>query len=436
MHLRIGLWWYLAWSRLRQSFVADNLHDRAEQKQISKTDLNAYLGLKLPPRPAGKVIWFHAPDVEQLNAFNALKVAISDYLPEAEFLFTTETPISDAQDLEPDVIYQTLPRDHPRFVRRFIQTWSPDAGVWATNALYPALMSRVAGSGIPIIYANAELTRRQMQRYSWIPSFISSYFGCFARILLPSDTEARRLRWLRVPRRKLEVVGQMSAGAIPLPYDEDARVQFSAALKNRTVWFASHVETSELATLAKVQKRISRSAGRALLILHIAHGTNANSARTRLEALGLNVSSRAADQFPPAMSDVFLVEEAHELGMYYRLAPASFIGGSMTGKGGNDPFEAAALGSAILHGPHVATYQNIYDRLADANATIEVSNSDKFVRALLKALAPDEAARMAHAAWEVSSASAIVTDRILELLSEYLDFEVIRFDEDETHEAA
>ncbi|MEM7240674.1 MAG: glycosyltransferase N-terminal domain-containing protein [Pseudomonadota bacterium] len=389
----------------------------------------------LPKRPEGKLVWFHVRDAEMLISFRELKLTLLDYLPDLEILVTSEEPIDTSSDDLIDVIHQVLPQDFPHFMRRFIGNWRPDAGVWISDTLYPALMARIAKEGIPVICANAGISRKQGYRYSWFPSFIASYFNCFSRILVRSDKSARRLRWLRAPRRKLEVVGVMSAGAVALPYDEERRLQFQTQLQNRTVWFASYVDPGEVATLAKVQSRMSRFAQRALLILHVADPNEIGSVLTRLSAMGLRVSEESAEDYPSAAADVFVVGNKENLGLFYRLAPVSFVGGSFANTGGNDPFEAAALGSAILHGPSIRNHQNAYDRLTDAGATKLVFDSDSCFKALIAASAPDEAARMAHAAWEVSSSGAGVTDRVLELLAKYLDFELMEF-EVESDEAA
>ena len=105
------------------------------------------------------------------------------------------------------------------------------------------------------------------------------------------------------------------------------------------------------------------------------------------------------------------------------LAAVCFLGGSLVQSGGADPFEAAALGSAILHGPYTQNYQNDFDRLLDAGGARLVYNSEMLSNALVDTMSPDRAATMAHAAWEVCSAGAEVNDRIIELLDGYLEKE-------------
>jgi 3-deoxy-D-manno-octulosonic-acid transferase len=64
------------------------------------------------------------------------------------------------------------------------------------------------------------------------------------------------------------------------------------------------------------------------------------------------------------------------LGLWYRVAPISLVGGSLQPIGGHNPFEPAALGSAILHGPYVTNFVDIYQRLSEAGAARLVTGPD------------------------------------------------------------
>ena len=119
-------------------------------------------------------------------------------------------------------------------------------------------------------------------------------------------------------------------------------------------------------------------------------------------------------------TQIYIADTLGELGLWYRLSPVSFVGGSLVNVGGHNPFEPAALGSAILHGPYFYNFEEIYNRLNDANGAVRINNQDELSENLIKILSPDNAARLAHAAWEVSSNGASVTDRALELIDENL----------------
>ena len=213
----------------------------------------------------------------------------------------------------------------------------------------------------------------------------------------------------------------MQAGARVLPYDELERTRLAGQLNNRPVWLAAHIAVGEVAALAKAQRRVSRMSQGLLMILHVADQSQAMTAKRKLTNLGLRISLQEKDSAPAPDTDVYITFGDANLGLWYRLAPVCFLGNSLVNLGGSDPFEAAALGSAILHGPHTDKYQNSYDRLSDAGAVRTVYNSEMLSIALSETLSPDRAAEMAHGAWEVSSAGAEVNDRVIELLDGYLD---------------
>ena len=97
------------------------------------------------------------------------------------------------------------------------------------------------------------------------------------------------------------------------------------------------------------------------------------------------------------------------------------MGGSLVPIGGHNPFEPAALGSAILHGPDVRNFADIFARLGQAGAAREVRDWSDLGTTLARVLEPDVAAKMAHAAWEVCSSGADVTERAMDLLFAMLD---------------
>jgi 3-deoxy-D-manno-octulosonic-acid transferase len=103
------------------------------------------------------------------------------------------------------------------------------------------------------------------------------------------------------------------------------------------------------------------------------------------------------------------------------VAPAVFIGGSLVKHGGQNPIEAAKLGSAILHGPHVWNFAEIYAALDDAHGAEPVAGPDRLVAHLAAWLSdPDACARVAHAGHTVVETLGGALDRTLASLDPYL----------------
>ena len=88
------------------------------------------------------------------------------------------------------------------------------------------------------------------------------------------------------------------------------------------------------------------------------------------------------------------------------------------------PFEAAALGSAVLYGPKVRNFLPSYGRLATAGAARIVNDAGALGNAVSRLIAPDQAATMAHAGWDVISEGAELADRVIEMVQDRLDEEM------------
>src|SRR5260370_9425762 len=73
-----------------------------------------------------------------------------------------------------------------------------------------------------------------------------------------------------------------------------------------------------------------------------------------LTGQGLRVARRGRGEPLTRETQIYLADTLGELGLFYRLARIAFIGGSLVAKGGHNPFEAARLGCAVLHGPDMS----------------------------------------------------------------------------------
>ncbi len=99
-------------------------------------------------------------------------------------------------------------------------------------------------------------------------------------------------------------------------------------------------------------------------------------------AAGLNVKLRSRGELPDAATDIYIADTVGELGLIYRLAPIVFVGGSLVRHGGQNPIEPAKLGAAILHGPHVWNFADIYAALDHAHGAELVADVSKLTAAL------------------------------------------------------
>ncbi len=123
---------------------------------------------------------------------------------------------------------------------------------------------------------------------------------------------------------------------------------------------------------------------------------------------------------PRADTDVYIFDTLGEMGLIYQLAPIVFMGGSLVRHGGQNPIEPVKLGAAILHGPYVSNFSEIYgelDQEGGAELVTDASSLTTRIGAWLKNSA--ERDRVAAAAKRTIDQLGGALDRTIAALEPY-----------------
>ena len=125
---------------------------------------------------------------------------------------------------------------------------------------------------------------------------------------------------------------------------------------------------------------------------------------------------------PSATTELYVADTIGELGLFYRLAPLVFMGGSLVPHGGQNPIEPAKLGAAILHGPHVHNFTDVYAALDGAGGALPVADGERLTDALAE-LFSDAGADARHGSRRGrtrSRASAARSSRTMQALEPFI----------------
>ncbi|MGB3555744.1 MAG: 3-deoxy-D-manno-octulosonic acid transferase [Jannaschia sp.] len=416
---------YLAWSARAEAFAERKLRQRLAAGKEDPARLDERRGIASLPRPEGQLIWLHAASVGESVSVLEMIRRMGEEQPDLSFLVTSGTVTSAevlAGRLPPGTVHQFVPLDVRRWVRRFLDHWDPDLVVLAEAEIWPALVIEVRRRRKPIALINARMTEAAHARWRrWAKGAATALLQRIDHVQAQDQATADRLLDLGLSPERLEVTGTLKEGSIALPHDEPERVRLARALEGRPCWLAASTHEGEEAGAAEANAQARRSWQKLLLVIAPRHPERAEEIVSGLRLEGFQVAQRSKDEDITAKTEIYVADTMGEMGLWYRLCPVSFIGGSLVPVGGHNPFEPAALGSAILHGPHVANFADIYERLTEAGAARRVEDWTALGTTLARALEPDEAAQMAHAAWEVCSSGADVTERAMDLLFSMLD---------------
>ena len=374
-------------------------------------------GASRPARPAGRLVWLHAPGEGLVSPMRALarRLVEEDGLPVLLTAPVTMEPL-------PGVILQPPPVDSPVDARAFLDHWNPEVALFAGGQLRPAVMHEAGEREIPMLLVNAKAPAFLRERDGWYPGLMRQALARFRAILAVDEAAARAFRKGGAALSAVAVTGRMEEEPIVLPGLEAERATLARLLAARPVWFAAGVTEAEEEAVLQAHRKALQHSHRLLLILMSKDPARAAILADRFEAEGWAVAQRAQEEEPEPEIEVFIADNPAEYGLWYRLAPVTFLGGSLFGKGPTrSPMEAAALGSAILHGPRTGTAGPVFARLGAARATRAVASANDLGDALGDLLAPDRAARLAQSAWGVASDGAEVTEGILLRLRAIMD---------------
>jgi 3-deoxy-D-manno-octulosonic-acid transferase len=155
---------------------------------------------------------------------------------------------------------------------------------------------------------------------------------------------------------------------------------------------AASTHPGEDGLIAEAHRELARAVPGLLTIIAPRHPGRGPAIAEEIAGMGLAVRLRSRDGLPGADTGVYVADTFGELGLLYRVSEVVFIGGSLVPHGGQNPIESAKLGAAILHGPHIFNFAEIYALLDAEGGGREVSSRERLVEAAGTLLA-DKAAR-------------------------------------------
>ncbi|MFL5265329.1 MAG: 3-deoxy-D-manno-octulosonic acid transferase [Stellaceae bacterium] len=380
-------------------------------------------GLASRSRPLGPLVWIHAASVGEATAILGLVERLLELRPGIEVLVTTGT-LTSARLLEKRLParsrHQFVPADLPQWVARFLDHWRPNLALWVESELWPNLVLSTHARGIPMVLVNARLSRRSYSRWRRWPGLIGPMLGAFDLCLAQDERQAEQFGSLGAFRTA--TVGDLKTGAAALPFDASELLRLRGWVKSRPLWLAASTHAGEEEIAARVHRMVAVTHPGLLTIIAPRHPTRGDDICSMPAFAGLRVARRAHGEAVTGQTDIYLADTMGELGLFFRLADIAFIGGSLAAKGGHNPFEAARLDCALLHGPDMSNCAGMAAALAMSGAAETVTDAESLARAVATLLT-DRQLRMERAAAGLRTAAAGlgILDTVLERLAPWLD---------------
>ena len=307
----------------------------------------------------------------------------------------------------------------PRFVRRFLDHWQPDIVIFAESELWPNFISTVHRREVPLILVNARLSPRSFARWQKVPALIARLLSGIDMVLAQTADDAARLMQLGAAR--VLVTGNLKFDSPAPPVHAEDLAYLTGLIGTRPLWVAASTHPGEEEIVLEVHQQLSQRFANLLTVIVPRHPQRGPDILKLAEAHKLRGALRSAGGQPMRDIQIYVADTMGELGLFYRLTGLIFMGGSLVPRGGQNPIEPAKLGSAILYGPYVHNFSEVYQILSESHGAVPVNDTAELANVLTKLLSDVGKFRtMARAAFDAVEQRAGATRNVMRAIEPYI----------------
>jgi 3-deoxy-D-manno-octulosonic-acid transferase len=370
---------------------------------------NERLGKTETPRPDGPLLWVHGASVGEVVSHLVVLEKVRRARPSLNLLLTTGT-INGRKMLERraphlfgvgHTFIQYVPLEVTAAARSFFKHWRPTVSVFTESDFWPELLLQAPH---PILL-NGRISDRSYRRYKKIKWFMRPLLRRLVLALAQRPEDATRLK--KLGAKTVQVGGNLKFDAAPLPVDNEAVEKMRTALQGRPTLVVASTHEGEEERAAALHMQLAQKVPDLLTVLvprHPHRGTQAANAALRAtkavkrRGLGENPTLGGARH-----TEVYIADTLGELGMWYRLADAVIMGGSLEKIGGHNPLEPLKLGIPTLCGPYMYNFKDMMPSLLETGALLQTNTrtaatTDAALYATLLGWFTDTDSRRAHIA--------------------------------------
>ena len=370
-------------------------------------------------------LWVHAVSVGEVNAAAPLINALLRDHPQQRVLVTTITPTGSERVAalwgeRVDHVY--LPYDLTGAVARFLRHFRPKIALIVETELWPNLLFACRDHGIPTYLVNARLSERSLRGYRALRPLVGRALRTMRAVAAQSDADAARFVRLGAQEAQVVVCGNLKFDTRVDPGIEAFAQEFRARVAGRPVWIAASTHPDEEPLVLAIDRHLRARWPGLLMLWAPRHPERFRPATLLAIETGLQVATRKLTLLPDADDAVFVIDTLGELMSFYACADVAFVGGSLQAVGGHNLLEPAAVGTAIVTGPHLHNFSEIAEQLRKAGA-LRIAADAAAVAAQIESLLSDDAerARMTAAGRALVAQGGGALQKTLALIAGHLD---------------
>jgi len=355
-----------------------------------------------PSAPRGRaMVWLHSTDPGLVPVLEVLAEQLADF------------------DKAPDVVLtgsasaKGPAKDDAAAIDHFIETHAIHLLVLVGVVVPVTLLERAQAKGLAVLLVDAKHPEVP-SRWRLVPGHTRNTLARFTQIHAQDQQSAAAIT--RLVRGKTDVyeTGRLARYAPAHGCNAFELNAMRASLGARPVWFAYDLPEAECDAALQAHAHALRRAHRLLMILQPRDPSKGAAMAQRAREQGFMCARRTLEEEIDDSTQVYIADAEDDPGLFLRLAPVSFLGGSLTQDAGSaSAVAAAALGSALIFGPYSTADQRLFlDRLCAVGAGRQIGIAPALGEALARLLAPDVGADAALKAWTLATDGSEATLKV------------------------
>lgn len=332
-------------------------------------------------RPSGKLIWFNAVSVGEINSVWSIIKKINkdtDY----NIIITTTTVTGSHNVLEkikildkPEkVIHQYAPIDLSIVIQSFLKHWQPDLLINVESEFWPNLFT-MTSKKCSILVLNGKMSKKSFRFWSKFKNLKELIFTKIDLCLAQSKSDYKRFINLGV--QNVQFIGNIKFFVDKCEIDKELYKKLLKETENRHIWLVNCTHKGEEEIILETHKKLKEKYPNILTFLIIRHPKRVYQVEKILTDNRIEYITTTKNDKIENNIEFYIHDEIGKLGTFFELCKIVFLGGSLgKGIGGHSPSEAIKHSCCIVTGSYIDNNKNLFGELAKDDGCIILENNE------------------------------------------------------------
>ena len=391
-----------------------NTFIRILNKKEDKIRYKERFGFTNLQKPLGKeLIWIHASSVGEFKSSDFL---INNFFNNYNILITTTTKTAADYAITnygDKIIHQYAPYDVTFWINKFLDFWQPKLVIWIESDLWPNTIVTLRERKITSVFLNARISPKSFNKWKYLSSYYKFITRTFFAIYAQSQNDLKRIE--RLTNNEVKYLGN-------LKLTNKLRIlpNLSTSTNINIMLASTHHNEEEL--IMPYIENISKKYPLINFFITPRHPERSRIIFDLLKSKKLNVGLHSRIK-KNSKNQFLIIDSFGKMDEFYNISDIVILGGSFTNHGGHNPIEAAVANCAIITGPHIFNWQNLYEDMIKKNCCLMIKNSKELEHNIINLIEDkSQISKLKQSALSFSESVFFDEDKLLSVIKSKLEY--------------